>query len=51
MKIILSKTFIVDFEKQFNKYNITHKDLVLKIKQSKFINLKNPYVKLKFNIN
>lgn len=51
MKIILSKQFITDFENDFRKYTINHRDLILKLKETKIINLKNPYVKIKTYIN
>lgn len=51
MKVILTKTFINDFEKQFKKYWINHNNLVLKLKQTKVINLQNPYFKIKTQIN
>lgn len=51
MKIILSKKFIIDFENDFKKYWINHQELVLKLKETKIINLKNPYFKIKTYIN
>lgn len=51
MKIILSKQFITDFENEFKKYSINHNDLVLKLKEINIIKLKNPFFKIKTNIN
>ncbi len=51
MKIILSKKFIKDFENEFKKYWIKYEDLVIKLKETKVINLKNPYFKIKTYIN
>ena len=51
MKIILTKTFINDFKKQFKKYNLSINELVINIKETKLINLKNPYIKIKVQIN
>lgn len=51
MKIILSKQFITDFENNFKKYSINHRDLILKLKETKIINLKNPYVKIQTYVN
>lgn len=51
MKIILSKKFIENFETEFKKYWINHQDLVIKLKETKIINLKDPYFKIKTYIN
>lgn len=51
MKIILSNQFIIDFENDFKKYWISYQWLVLKLKETKIINLKNPYFKIKIYIN
>ncbi len=50
MKIILSKNFIQDFEKDFKNYNLTYQDLVLRLKSTKIINLVNPFIKFKITI-
>ena len=50
MKIILTKTFIKDFEKEFKNHNISHIDLVNKLKSTRIISLTNPYVKIKITI-
>lgn len=51
MKTILTKSFITDFEKHFKKYSIGHNDLVIKLKKTKIIKLKNPYFKIKTQLN
>ena len=51
MKIILSNNFIIDFNKEFKKYWVNHLNLISKLKETKMINLKNPYVKIKTYIN
>ena len=50
MKIILTKSFIKDFEKDFKNYNLTYQDLVFKLKTTKIINLVNPFIKFKITI-
>lgn len=50
MKIILAKSFIQDFEKDFKNYNLSYEDLVSKIKSTKIINLVNPFIKFKITI-
>lgn len=50
MKIILTKSFISDFDKEFKNYNINHEDLISRIKSTKIINLSNPFIKYKITI-
>lgn len=50
MKIILTKSFIQDFDKDFKNYNINHIDLILKLKSTKIINLTNPFIKFKITV-
>jgi len=51
MNIIITKSFLENFKKDFRKYNFSIITLVDELKKEKLITLKIPYFKVKFKLN